>query len=214
MNGVDFKPSSQSPCWQGRWSIQYSLEKTIDDVSRGVSFVVEIAKNKIAVSNHQRTRLMNKISTKYANKFDSALKIFPLFCYLEFDGSYNEGDQREERPCFAIVDLIIIVWLLFLFLFRSVMPSLCLGNWWLVCFSIAFSFSIFCHCLFVFTTLICLMFDLTAHFLSLFVLTDAVEVVQTVWVVFGLSGWQLPKVRVHSKWTKLWKLWRSWSANR
>ena len=115
-------------------------------------------------------------------QFDSTLKIFPLFCYLEFDESYNEGDQREEGPFFAIVDLIIMVWLLLLFLFRSVMmPSLCLGNWWLVCFSIAFSFSIFCHCLFVFTTLICLSsFDLTAHFLSLFVLTDAVEVAQTV----------------------------------
>ena len=47
-------------------------------------------------------------------QFDSTLKIFPLFCYLEFDESYNEGDQREEGPFFAIVDLIIMVWLLLL----------------------------------------------------------------------------------------------------
>ena len=217
--------------------------------------------------------------------FNSTLKIFPPFCYLEFDDSYNQGDQWEEKPCFAIVDLNIMAWLLFLFLFRSVIPSLCLGNWWLVCLSISFSFCIFCHCLFVFTTLICLSsFDLTAHFLSLFVMTDAVEVAQTVWVVFALSGWQLPSwlffcprtsssmellfitralhlslsnqlnrykdsincqihklmpihqvlrskmkpffpgpfvpgshslwVSDHSKWTKQWKLWRSWTADR
>ena len=80
------------------------------------------------------------------------------------------------------------------------MLSLCLGNWWLVCFSTALSFRIFCHCLFVFTTLICLSsFDLTAHFLSLFVLTDAVEVAQTVWVVFALSGWQLPSWSVFAQ---------------
>ena len=70
--------------------------------------------------------------------FNSTLKIFPPFCYLEFDDSYNQGDQWEEKPCFAIVDLNIMAWLLFLFLFRSVIPSLCLGNWWLVCLSISF----------------------------------------------------------------------------
>ena len=43
--------------------------------------------------------------TKYLQnmqkQFDSTLKIFPLFCYLEFDESYNEGDQREEGPFFC-----------------------------------------------------------------------------------------------------------------
>ena len=53
---IDFRPSSQSPCWQGRWSIQCSLKKEIDDILGSVSFVVEIAENKIAVSNHQRHR--------------------------------------------------------------------------------------------------------------------------------------------------------------
>ena len=108
--------------------------------------------------------------------------------------------ERKSHVLLLLILCIIMGWLLFLFLFRSVMLSLCLGNWWLVCFSTALSFRIFCHCLFVFTTLICLSsFDLTAHFLSLFVLTDAVEVAQTVWVVFALSGWQLPSWSVFAQ---------------
>ena len=108
--------------------------------------------------------------------------------------------ERKSHVFLLLILCIIMGWFLFLFLFRSVMLSLCLGNWWLVCFSTALSFRIFCHCLFVFTTLICLSsFDLTAHFLSLFVLTDAVEVAQTVWVVFALSGWQLPSWSVFAQ---------------
>ena len=193
----------------------------------------------------------------------------------------------NERKSHVLPLLILISW-------RGCCFCFCSDQWYPLCalatgglfvYRYHFSFCIFCHCLFVFTTLICLSsFDLTAHFLSLFVMTDAVEVAQTVWVVFALSGWQLPSwlffcprtsssmellfitralhlslsnqlnrykdsincqihkwmpihqvlrskikpffpgpfvpgshslwVSDHSKWTKQWKLWRSWTADR